>query len=388
MNSRLYYRISIIMMITLIANSCNKSNRPDSIPIINLDEATDITVDSIMDKLEVIPLELGNNHYPSGFNSMWRTNDKIILIDSRNVVFVYTSDGKYLSDSTNKIGNGAGEYSIATAISYNKHSDCIEVATPTQLLFYDFKFNLIKASLLPTRRPGNGTDGVFFGFIHDISNHEHLLIPESVMEDSRKIMVYDSESGTVIKNFEYDDYILADMTMQTNCFHDMPSGEIAFFPPGITNYSFLFNPGTQTLNKQHYLDYGEKGINKSDLGNHYSNLEKLRLEVISSEKTIPLKTMLCGDNLVIVLKRGDTLKDFITFIWNVEIGKGYVLNAYFNEKISFPIIDYSDDSGLYSIVDSENIGSLTSVISPSKVTIADSPISEGSIVLILSLIHI
>lgn len=48
------------------------------------------------------------------------------------------------------------------------------------------------------------------------------------MEDSRKIMVYDSESGTVIKNFEYDDYILADMTMQTNCFHDMPSGEIAF----------------------------------------------------------------------------------------------------------------------------------------------------------------
>lgn len=92
--------------------------------------------------------------------------------------------------------------------------------------------------------------------------------------------------------------------------------------------------------------------------------------------------MLCGDNLVIVLKRGDTLKDFITFIWNVEIGKGYVLNAYFNEKISFPIIDYSDDSGLYSIVDSENIGSLTSVISPSKVTIADSPISEGSIVLI------
>ncbi len=295
---------------------------------------------------------------------------------------MYSADGKYISDSSNKIGKGAGEYSIVTATSYNRHNKTIEVATPNQLLFYDFNFNLVQFSELPTQLPHKGTDGMMFGFIHDLSTHEHILIPESIFDDNRQMVLFDSESGDVTNKIKYSNDILSDITMQTNCLYDSPSGDILFFPPGITNYVFSFNNETRKLSKHIYVDYGYDGITENDLRGHGSDNEKLKHYVMNTDKTIPLKAMLSGNNLIFITKNGNSIKKFHTFIYNSETRKTVTVDSYQDGKPVFPLVDYVDNDGLYCVVDSENLPTILSPITKTKVRMSDTPVLEGSLVVV------
>lgn len=380
---RSLYIASISLFITFAVTSCSdKSNNLDSVTSIAANHAVNVKVDSLLQTLDVIPLELNADHYPYGVKNMIATDSIFIIFDNKNLVYIYGKDGKYISDSANKIGRGAGEYSIVTAMSYNKYNNCIEIATPSNLLFYDKEFNLVKTCNLPTKKSKDGLDGLFFGFIHDISDHEHLLIPESILDDNRKIIHYDSDSDNVIKIVEYKQDVIVDISMQFNCFHEISENKFAFTPPGITNYIYSFNPDNGSIDKMYHINYGPNCITKSNIENISTDNERLKFDILNSDKTLPLKTMFCGNRLVIIFKDGNSLRNFHTIVWDLKNNNGYKIDTYNNNRFSFPVIDYSDNNFLYTVVDSENLPQLMQEISPSKIEIFDNSIPEGSLVLL------
>ncbi len=353
-----------------------------SVITVTAKNAVNVPVDSILEELEITPLELNENHYPHGVKSVTAADSIFIVTDNKNIVYLYDKYGKYISDSANKIGKGAGEYSIVTATSYNSHNNCIEIVTPMNLLSYDKDFNLVKSCALPTKKSKDGLDGMFFGFIHDISENEHLLIPEGALDDNRKIIRYDSEKEKVISTLKYSEDVIADMTMQIDCFHNISEDELLFFPPGVSNYVYSYNLKTNTIDKRYFVNFGTNGLVKSDLEKLSIDKDRLRMEILNTEKSVPLRTMLCGNRLVIVYKDGKTPRDFHTLIWDVELDKGYVVDTYSKEKTSFPVVYYSDNTNLYGIVDKENLSQFTQGLDSAKIKSPEDSIPDGSLVIL------
>lgn len=383
MNLQSYSIIAISLIVAFVATSCrDKSDSSDSVITIMANDAINTSVDSILEELEITPLELTENHYPHGIKSVTATDSIFIVTDNKNIVHLYDKYGNYLSDSANKIGKGAGEYSIVTAMSYNAYNNCIEIVTPMNLLFYDKDFNLVKSCTLPTKKSKDGLDGMFFGFIHDISEHEHLLIPEGALDNNRRIIRYDSDKKKIISTLTYNEDVIADMTMQTHCFQNMSEDELMFFPPGVSNYIHSYNLKTNKIDKKYFVDFGANGLVKSDLSKMLTDKDRLKMEILNTEKVVPLNTMLCGDRLIIVYKDGRTLRNFHTLIWNLKIGTGYVIDSYSNEKSKFPVVYYSDSTNLYGIVDRENLSQITQGIDSDKIKTPEDSIPDGSIVIL------
>lgn len=374
--------VAISAVVGFVASSCGKTDAADSVITVVADDAVPARVGDLLESLEVIPLEFNTDKYPHGVKSIIATDSIFIVFDNENIVYVYGNDGKYISDSANKIGRGAGEYSIVTAMAYNRYADFIEIATPANLLFYDREFNLVKKSKLPTKNTKNGFDGMFYGFIHDISSHEHLLIPEGILDDNRKIILYDSETNKVVYSVSYEKEVIADVTMQSDCFHNISENELAFFPPGITNYIYSYNLNTQAIEKAYRIDYGSDGIAEYDLRSFSDDKERLKYEIMNTDKTLPLKTMHSGNRIIIVYKDGKSMKNIHTLLWNVESGNGYIINSYTDGELSFPVVDYCDNDILYSVVDSENLSQFISEIDLAKLKMPQYSIPEGSLAIL------
>ncbi len=371
-----YSIIAISLVVAFAAASCSdKGSSSDPIITVMANDAVNVPVDSILEELEITPLELNENHYPHGIKSITATDSIFIVSDNKNIVYLYDKYGKYISDSANKIGKGAGEYSIVTATSYNSHNNCIEIVTPMNLLSYDKDFNLVKSCALPTKKSKDGLDGMFFGFIHDILENEHLLIPEGALDDNRKIIRYDSDKEKVISTVDYD--VIVDITMQTNCFQNTSEDELLFFPPGVSNYIYSYNVRTNSIDKRYFVDFGANGFEESS-----TDKDKLKMEILNTEKVVPLRTMLCGNCLVIVYKDGKTPRDFHTLIWDLESDKGYVVDSYSKEKTSFPVVYYSDNTNLYGIVDKENLSQFTQGLDTAKIKSPEDSIPDGSLIIL------
>lgn len=77
--------------------------------------------------------------------------------------------------------------------------------------------------------------------------------------------------------------------------------ELAFFPPGITNYIYSYNLNTQAIEKAYRIDYGSDGIAESDLRSFSDDKERLKYEIMNTNKTLPLKTMQSGNRIIIIL---------------------------------------------------------------------------------------
>lgn len=278
----------LILIILLVVSSCNKKNN-QTIIALNFDDSERILPDSIIDSIEVIPLEMNEVNYPYGIKNLFTSDDYIVIFDRRDVIFVYSSDGKYISDSKRRIGKGEGEYTNVTAVSFNKHDNLIEVVTPTKMLFYDLNFNIIGNSSLPTNMPSDDEDGLFFSSIYDLSSHEHLLIPTLGVENSRQIYLYDSSTGQINGKIDFSDGILANTSMQTQCFSPLSDETLLFFPPGISNYIYSFNPKTKEFNEYLHLNFGTNGLSDTELSRLSSDEEKLRDFVMNTEETVPQK---------------------------------------------------------------------------------------------------
>ncbi len=375
------FLLLLLLSITFVAPSCNKSNDINLISI-DFNDAKVENIDNIVESVEIIPLQSQEGHYPMGIMSLIVEDSLLIIKDYRNVIHVYSSHGKHISDSSRQIGNGEGEYSILTAFSYNKHSNTIEIATPLHMMVYDLNFNFSHSVKLPTKMPVNNEESFFIAEIYDLSSNKHFFIPTSQSENNRQVVYFDSSTEEVKNNYNFSDGVLTDISMQDHSFFKQNNDEVLFFPPGTTEYAYSINPSTFTVKKILKISYGNNGISKSDIDNLGSNNEGIRNLLLSSEKDTPLRILSCGEKIIIVTKNGNSLKNVKTTFYNTITKSLTAVNNFDEGAYTFPLIEFSDSAFLYAYADNVNLPSYLKNISKNKIQSTENNISDGEFALL------
>jgi len=302
------------------------------------------------DGVELVPLLFEGEHYPSVVDYIQMSEDYIFIVDKDARMHVFKPDGHYVSSSNDKFGVGPGEFSVAMGCSWNPYSQLIEIITQGEIKFYDIDFNYKGACALP------GMDvATVYEQIYDESATTHFLIPTGISKNPYRIVRYNSETGEVMDELNYEDDVIAPMSMQLKSFYRMPDGKLLFAAPAVTTGIFSLDNNDAKLKKIIGIDLGDSGITKGEVESHDADKAELAKYLMTCSRIIPLKTMVSSSRIFITYKKGTTLNDFYTVLINRENGDISSFKLYTDGTYLFPQIEYVDSDYAYAVMEKEEI---------------------------------
>ncbi len=305
----------------------------------------------ILSEVEIIPLTFSDINYPKNIKNFYVFKDKTIVQDIRNYIFIFDPNGFPLSNSVGKIGNGPGEYSIVTGYAYNPYSSLIEIVTPDKMLFYDDSFNYIKGVKVPSSAGGEGKKPVYFQFVYDISDSEHFIIPSGISENSDEIWLFNSESGEVMKKISFGRGAVASISMQDHCFFKSDNS-ILFTPPLLSKYIFEITPDDNYNLKPIYeYKYMADGEDFNKLIDFREANEKNAYQLLMSDLPIPVRTVITDKYIIETVKQGNDVKNMYALFYDRISGNVKKCHLYNDSSIILPLLGYSDNTHVYSIIE-------------------------------------
>ena len=135
----------LLFLLPWLLFSCQESN----IQSIALSDSEMVELNEVFDSVEVIPLEATPGAYMASFKKLNVYDDYFFVEDYNQVIFLFSRDGKFISNSNKVKGNGHGEYNALLSSTYNPYSKLVEIVTRDQIKFYDTNFNFINAVRIP-----------------------------------------------------------------------------------------------------------------------------------------------------------------------------------------------------------------------------------------------
>ena len=282
--------------------------------------------------------------------------DGIILVEgSEGVLYVYDYSGHFLGNSKNVRGKGRGEFNIMTGYTYNRYSKQIEVLTPVDLLFYDTNFRFLGKKRIPTEYPEQNKKGTFFRQICDISESRHIMLTSPLENRQNELVLFDSNLLKEEYCISYNDYEIAEISMQEQSFFELNSQQYLFFPNCVTNKVFIFDSNDENLVS--YIKYtGEDLISAEDVKPYKNNRNKM-LEYLAfkSAKIIPLRGMGNESLICTLFKAGGTTRDTYTSFFNVKNGNSKTIKNREKGVVNLPIFNRIEGDTLYAIVPPEDV---------------------------------
>ena len=282
--------------------------------------------------------------------------DGIILVEgSEGVLYVYDYSGHFLGNSKNVRGKGRGEFNIMTGYTYNRYSKQIEVLTPVDLLFYDTNFRFLGKKRIPTEYPEQNKKGTFFRQICDISESRHIMLTSPLENRQNELVLFDSNLLKEEYCISYNDYEIAEISMQEQSFFELNSQQYLFFPNCVTNKVFVFDSNDESLVS--YIKYtGEDLISAEDVKPYKNNRNKM-LEYLAfkSAKIIPLRGMGNESLICTLFKAGGTTRDTYTSFFNVKNGNSKTIKNREKGVVNLPIFNRIEGDTLYAIVPPEDV---------------------------------
>lgn len=336
----------LAITIGLFLSSC-KTQEDKMCSVVNLTEAAETTMDKFFSKVEIVTLENKEDKFVSDVDCIFPSADFYVIKSRKNVISVYSTDGKYVSDSKNKIGNGPNEYSIVTAMTFNKYTNNIEIVTPRHLLSYDINFNLKEKVELPTKTASKDSKSVMFSRICDLTENLHLLMPTSISQDAYTCLLFDSSTSKIIKKFDFKDDIIASVNMQEQCLFDTEDKKIAFVPPFMLNYAYSFDREDLDFSKEYHFQFGKDVLTKDDLENLGQDEMKKKVFLLNCDKEIPISCFETSNHIVILVKKGRKLSDMFTLVYDKTSRDVSKIKLYKDNDMLFPVIRCADAACLF-----------------------------------------
>lgn len=367
----------ILGFLAFAVSSC-QSNVDAQGEIVDLSNLQNVTETELFQKVQVIALEDKEGKYLSNIQEMISEGDYLLLRDSKDVLFVYTKDGKYVADSKNKIGHGANEFSIINSWTYNRYTKNVEVVTPLHLLSYDLHFNLKNKVKLPTRVASKDSKSVMFGRIYDLSANLHILIPTLISQDAYTYLLFDSSSSNVIGKYDFESDVKAGINMQNQCFFENNTDNLGFVPPFMTQYVYSFNKKQKEFSKKYLLQFGKDVLSEEDIKKIGDNEEKKSSFLLNTDKEIPVSCFDTSGNVVVVMKKGRKLSDWFTLFYDKSSKQVARVNQFTDKKMSFPLVMYADNSCLYASVDDTTLDGILNHLKKQGVKLEVNKQEKGS----------
>lgn len=339
----------ILITIFLFLVSCQKQEEGNC-PVVDFGQAEETTVKDVVSSVEVIPLQNQADKFLPDVNVMYVTDAGYVVSDSRNIIYVFSKDGKYMSDSKGRIGNGPNEYSIVSCFSYNPYSKDIEIVTPKHFLSYDMHFKLTKKIEAPTKMSKNGKGLRFFGHIYDLSANQHVLIPDQVSSDKFSILLFDSSSSEILKTTSFAEDVISEINMQDHCFFDNENS-VEFFPPLMTNYLYSFDKKNFKIKKKLEVKAGKNGLTQADIKQFGNDEAKLRKYLLTCDKEIPVNGMATKTHVFFLVKKGNDLRNWFTLVYDKSSHQIKKIHNFVDGNVCFPVLKNVANGYLYGVVE-------------------------------------
>lgn len=351
MKPAFHFFITIISIFSL--SSCHENKIKEETPVYHLNKAVSKKADVIFNGVEAIPLLFEAETYPGVVADFKIIPGYIIIRGKHDTIHIFKEDGHYVSCSENNVGSGPGEYSIIMGYTWNPFCNLIEIITPNRLLCYDISFNFIKSAHIPTKI---GQNSLMFSQIFDLSPDRHILVPTSASKNPFRIILYDSNKGNLINEFDYSSDVIADISMQYDSFFRLEDERIMFCTPAITKCVYeLATIGEEIhLMKSFSFNLGRNGITNEEYGNIKKPEERSK-NYINSDRLMPIKTLLNTKTILSLMKEGRSMKDFYIVMTDRISGETISSRLYDDGQYRIPIIGYLDEKYAYSIVEKEFI---------------------------------
>lgn len=370
-------RICIILLALLASCADNKEH---SCPILDVSSPQEATPSEVFSSVEVIPFTMPEGTYMSDVRTLFSIGDKYIVKDKNNIVYLFSTDGRYISHSGKVRGHGHGEYTILMGFTYNPYSKQIELTTPNDLLFYDTLFNYVKSVPLPSKWPKGSEGSLFYDKIYDLSSSLHVLEPTGPSEEARqKICIFDSEKGEIIKNIPYIEHCIVKIAMQAKSFYTGRDGQILFIPPCISECLYTFDTKSLTITPCLSLDFGTKWFDAEEIREMRSKGQDL----LEYEKGMPMTYLPLGDNLIIEVTFGKYIRNCKTLVVNTTSGKHYLIKRYQQgQKMVLPHLSEACPDGVLGVVEAKELESLLEQFDEKDVIMPSRPIDPDGYVIL------
>lgn len=261
-------RILIILAFLIVCASCNRraSMGPvyQEMEVISIDDALENDF-SFLDSMEVIPLEFNEDVPMREYNKFQYVKelDCFLIRDLQQFVFLYDSEGRFVSCSKECRGNGPEDYLTAVDVRYNPYSQSIDIYDPVGsgiIRSYDLHFKWLENKKLPEM------DGFLAMCFDVLSQDQYLFEPVRDGEDNLRIKKCDFSPDSRLPEEDIalpEEGYVATLTMMQRALTKCDS--VFYYTPYYLDYHFYAYDDRQKGFKAVYeLDLGDK-ITKEDL---------------------------------------------------------------------------------------------------------------------------
>lgn len=351
--------IVLLVFLSCCKNGRNVTDERIEIVPIYTENITD-NVSDFIERMEAVPLESRDTaSLMKGYRKLIYDPDSDLyaILDNRFVILLFSGDGRFVSSSETKQGNGPDQYQMVVDIKFNPFDKGIDLLNPYGVVYtYDYSFNLI-------RKTDFEQTGLSFSNLMAYGKQKYLFTPSLLVNDNA-IYWFDYELGEQKKaNYQGT---LSSINMDREAFYKIDS-VYYFIPTGINYYFYQIDMGMHRLTPYMKLDFGNEEIEEDELpGKVKANLKTLK----SSEKQTKFIHQLRERNNY--LERSSHLLPLIKFfndkyvyvhyikdrqpsnyIYNRQTKEGFLQHG--TKPLKMPFCFSLDDTTLYAIVDAYEI---------------------------------
>lgn len=348
--------LPILLFSFIVLNSCTDSQESKSeCMYLDFSNAKDSRVSDVFSEMETISLESTMDSYMYDVDRLIVTDEYFTVSDTRHNIYLYSKEGRFISSSANKVGDGPGEYSIITSFTFNPYTNQVEICTPDKILFYDVSFDLKSEVMLSDILQTTLEDRKFINKIYDLGEHVHG-VSLSARDSGRDVLyVIDSKEKKILKELSYGEDVLAQISMQDCCFSTLQDNELTFAAPCVTPFIYRYDQKEMSLDRYAELYFGPDALKREDVDPYKDNEEKLSDFLLTCEKIIPIKVMNTGSNMTVLTRQGNRIRDMKSFFYNMEEKTYHSIDCYGEGGLQFPVFKDVKDQYVYSLVRNEQI---------------------------------
>lgn len=348
--------LSLSLLFLFILNGCKKniSNYPSIEERYDLNLSQEVRLKDIFESVELIPLEFRENeNYPSTVSNLSVHDSLIFVSDNRDIVYVFSKDGDFISSSVDKQGAGPGEFSIINSFTYDPSSHKIAILTPFKIMEYDKFFNFINEYPIPSRIKNKKQSELIFNKIDWISSN-YVLFTNTRDGQSLRFMKFNKKSHETEDEIEYSDKIFGLGSFQNKNFYNIDDQSAIFIPTALSNEIFVYDSNENTLTPVISFSLGEKGLKPHDI-NSNKDITKAAQEFLRSEKEAVVRILPNTKNIIFMTKRGDNLKTFTNYVVNRDTREIRKVPFFKNSEMISPMFQDIDSNYVYAIMEKENL---------------------------------
>ena len=349
---------NLIVLMVAVAAVCamagcggNKVAAPEGVESYCHDDAVDEDdLREVFSDVELIPLEFTGEHYPQNFLSLEIADSVILVYDQSHTLTVFDQDGKYISSSAEKYGQGPEEFTIGLGYSWNPYSRLIEILGYTKIMFYDKEFNFVRSCKAPSE-PGR----LIIENICDLSPTRHVLLHNGIGNKPYRIFLFDSEKEEILDEKDYEEWTMGGgPSAQEKRFFRLADGEIYCMPIRVTDKILKLKPDSLTFENAVRFVPGKNSLSAKELDEMCSNSESF-YKYRESGKEIPYLTMFNSENIFDYINSGPKIFSNLVYVINRKNGSLKRYREYEGKSPVFPEIADIDEEYAYSVIEKETL---------------------------------